>query len=284
MKYVGVYVSVLGGLVNVVICVVEIEVIVFVFFIKNQCQWCVVLFSDEIIVEFKVVCEKYYFGLGQILLYDSYLINFGYLVEEVLEKFCDVFIDEMICCQQLGLMLFNFYFGSYLQQILEEECLVCIVELINIVLVKIEGVIVVIENIVGQGSNFGFKFEYFVVIIDGVEDKFCVGVCIDICYVFVVGYDLCSVEVCEKIFVVFECIVGFQYLCGMYFNDVKSVFGSWVDCYYSLGEGNIGYDCFSWIMQDSCFDGILLILEIINLDIWVEEIVWLWVQQIVEVV
>lgn len=86
------------------------------------------------------------------------------------------------------------------------------------------------------------------VIIDGVEDKFCVGVCIDICYVFVVGYDLCILVECEKIFVDFVCIVGFKYLCGMYFNDVKSIFGSCVDCYYSFGEGNIGYDVFCWIM------------------------------------
>lgn len=85
-------------------------------------------------------------------------------------------------------------------------------------------------------------------IIDGVEDKFCVGVCIDICYVFVVGYDLCILVECEKMFVDFVCIVGFKYLCGMYFNDVKSIFGSSVDCYYSFGEGNIGYDVFCWIM------------------------------------
>lgn len=49
-------------------------------------------------------------------------------------------------------------------------------------------------------------------------------------------------------FVDFVCIVGFKYLCGMYFNDVKSIFGSSVDRYYSFGEGNIGYDVFRWIM------------------------------------
>lgn len=80
------------------------------------------------------------------------------------------------------------------------------------------------------------------------EDKFRVGVCIDICYVFVVGYDLRILVECEKIFADFVRIVGFKYLRGMYFNDAKSIFGSRVDRYYSFGEGNIGYDAFRWIM------------------------------------
>lgn len=123
-----------------------------------------------------------------------------------------------------------------------------------------------------RGSNLGFKFEHLAAIIDGVEDKSRVGVCIDTCHAFAAGYDLRSAEACEKTFAAFERIVGFQYLRGMHLNDAKSAFGSRVDRHHSLGEGNIGHDCFSWIMQDSRFDGIPLILETINPDIWAEEI------------
>ncbi|WP_250819034.1 deoxyribonuclease IV, partial [Klebsiella pneumoniae] len=158
-----------------------------------------------------------------------------------------------------------------------------IAESINIALAKTEGVTAVIENTAGQGSNLGFKFEHLAAIIDGVEDKSRVGVCIDTCHAFAAGYDLRSAEACEKTFAAFERIVGFQYLRGMHLNDAKSAFGSRVDRHHSLGEGNIGHDCFSWIMQDSRFDGIPLILETINPDIWAEEIAWLRAQQIAEV-
>ncbi|WP_153071142.1 deoxyribonuclease IV, partial [Escherichia coli] len=132
--------------------------------------------------------------------HDSYLINLGHPVEEALEKSRDAFIDEMTRCQQLGLTLLNFHPGSHLQQIPEEECLARIAESINIALAKTEGVTAVIENTAGQGSNLGFKFEHLAAIIDGVEDKSRVGVCIDTCHAFAAGYDLRSAEACEKTF------------------------------------------------------------------------------------
>lgn len=87
-----------------------------------------------------------------------------------------------------------------------------------------------------RGSNLGFKFEHLAAIIDGVEDKSRVGVCIDTCHAFAAGYDLRSAEACEKTFAAFERIVGFQYLRGMHLNDAKSAFGSRVDRHHSLGK------------------------------------------------
>ena len=228
--------------------------------------------------------KKYHYTSAQILPHDSYLINLGHPVTEALEKSRDAFIDEMQRCEQLGAFLCStFHPGSHLMQISEEDCLARIAESINIALDKTQGVTAVIENTAGQGSNLGFKFEHLAAIIDGVEDKSRVGVCIDTCHAFAAGYDLRSAEACEKTFAAFERIVGFQYLRGMHLNDAKSAFGSRVDRHHSLGEGNIGHDCFSWIMQDSRFDGIPLILETINPDIWAEEIAWLRAQQIAEV-
>ncbi|OSC49407.1 deoxyribonuclease IV, partial [Klebsiella pneumoniae] len=212
MKYVGAHVSASGGLANAAIRAAEIEATAFALFTKNQRQWRAAPLSDETIAEFKAACEKYHFGPGQILPHDSYLINLGHPVEEALEKSRDAFIDEMTRCQQLGLTLLNFHPGSHLQQIPEEECLARIAESINIALAKTEGVTAVIENTAGQGSNLGFKFEHLAAIIDGVEDKSRVGVCIDTCHAFAAGYDLRSAEACEKTFAAFERIVGFQYL------------------------------------------------------------------------
>ena len=254
MKYVGAHVSAAGGLANAAIRAAEIEATAFALFTKNQRQWRAAPLTAEVIDDFKAACEKYRYGPGQILPHDSYLINLGHPVEEALEKSREAFLDEVQRCEQLGLTLLNFHPGSHLMQIDEDACLARIAESINITLDKTKGVTAVIENTAGQGSNLGFKFEHLAAIIDGVEDKSRVGVC----------------------------IVGFKYLRGMHLNDAKSAFGSRVDRHHSLGEGNIGHDAFRFIMQDARFDGIPMVLETINPDIWAEEIAWLKAQQTAE--
>ena len=280
MKFIGAHVSAAGGVANAAVRAAEIGATAFALFTKNQRQWLAAALTGVNIDEFKAACEKHRFGPGQILPHDSYLINLGHPVAEALEKSREAFIDEMQRCEQLGLTLLNFHPGSHLMQIPEDTCLARIAESINIALDKTEGVTAVIENTAGQGSNLGFKFEHLAAIIDGVEDKSRVGVCIDTCHAFAAGYDLRGSEACEKTFAEFERIVGFQYLRGMHLNDAKSAFASRVDRHHSLGEGNIGYEAFSWIMQDARFDGIPLILETINSDIWGEEIAWLKAQQV----
>ena len=279
MKYIGAHVSASGGVANAAIRAAEIGATAFALFTKNQRQWRAAPLSTEAIDDFKAACEKYHFTPAQILPHDSYLINLGHPVDEALEKSRDAFIDELSRCQQLGLTLLNFHPGSHLMQIPEDECLARIAQSINIALAKTEGVTAVIENTAGQGSNLGFRFEHLAAIIDGVEDKSRVGVCIDTCHAFAAGYDLRSEQATAETFAEFDRVVGFKYLRGMHLNDAKSAFASRVDRHHSLGEGNIGHDAFRWIMRDARFDGIPMILETINPDIWVEEIAWLKAQQ-----
>lgn len=283
MKYVGAHVSAAGGLANAAIRAAEIEATAFALFTKNQRQWRAAALTAEVIDDFKAACEKYHYGPGQILPHDSYLINLGHPVAEALEKSREAFLDEVQRCEQLGLTLLNFHPGSHLMQIDEDACLARIAESINMTLDKTQGVTAVIENTAGQGSNLGFKFEHLAAIIDGVEDKSRVGVCIDTCHAFAAGYDLRTTEATKNTFEEFERIVGFKYLRGMHLNDAKSAFGSRVDRHHSLGEGNIGHDAFRFIMQDPRFDGIPMVLETINPDIWAEEIAWLKAQQTAEV-
>lgn len=279
MKYIGAHVSAAGGVDRAVERASELEATAFALFTKNQRQWRAAPLTDEVISAFRLACEKYHYTPAQILPHDSFLINLGHPEAEALEKSRDAFLDEMNRCQQLGLTLLNFHPGSHLQQITEDECLKRIAESINRVLDKTAGVTAVIENTAGQGSNLGFRFEHLAAIIDGVEDKSRVGVCIDTCHAFAGGYDLRSEEACVNTFAEFERIVGFQYLRGMHLNDAKSEFNSRVDRHHSLGEGNIGKAAFSWLMKDNRFDGIPLILETINADIWKDEIAWLKSEQ-----
>lgn len=279
MKYIGAHVSAAGGVDQAVQRAYELEATAFALFTKNQRQWRASPLTDEVISAFRLACEKYHYTPGQILPHDSYLINLGHPVSEALEKSREAFHDEVTRCMQLGLTLLNFHPGSHLHQISEEDCLKRIAESINIVLDKTEGVTAVIENTAGQGSNLGFRFEHLAAIIDGVEDKSRVGVCIDTCHAFAGGYDLRTEDECVKTFAEFERIVGFQYLRGMHLNDAKSEFNSRVDRHHSLGEGNIGKTVFSWLMKDVRFDGIPMILETVNPDIWKDEIAWLKSEQ-----
>ncbi|CAI0749984.1 deoxyribonuclease IV [Serratia quinivorans] len=279
MKFVGAHVSASGGVDQAVIRAHELEATAFALFTKNQRQWKAAPLPADVIDKFKSACAQYGYGPGQILPHDSYLINLGHPVTEALEKSREAFLDEMQRCEQLGLTLLNFHPGSHLMQIDEDKCLARIAESINLVLDKTSGVTAVIENTAGQGSNLGFKFEHLAAIIDGVEDKSRVGVCIDTCHAFAAGYDLRTEETCEQTFKELGEVVGFNYLRGMHLNDAKSEFGSRVDRHHSLGEGNIGKTVFSYIMRDSRFDNIPLILETVNPDIWAEEIAWLKAQQ-----
>ncbi|MGF1905350.1 MULTISPECIES: deoxyribonuclease IV [Aliivibrio] len=272
MKYIGAHVSAAGGVDQAPKRAYQIGATAFALFTKNQRQWVAKPLTKKIISDFKENCKRFGFEPSQILPHDSYLINLGAPEEEKLEKSRAAFIDEMERCEQLGLTLLNFHPGSHLKKISEDECLTLISESINLAHQAVPNVIAVIENTAGQGTNLGWKFEHLAQIISKVEDKSRVGICLDTCHTFAAGYDLSSKEACEHTFSEFERIVGFQYLRGMHINDAKIELGSRVDRHQSLGEGTIGWDCFKYIMQDDRFNGIPLVLETINPDIWKDEI------------
>jgi deoxyribonuclease-4 len=272
MKFIGAHVSAAGGVFNAPLNAVEIGATAFALFTKNQKQWKSSPLTEEVITKFKKNCQQNQFNPEQILPHDSYLINLGHPELEKLEKSRNAFIDELQRCQQLGLMYLNFHPGSHLKQLDEIDCLSRIAESINLALQQTSGVTAVIENTAGQGSNLGYRFEQLAQIIEQVEDKVRVGVCLDTCHTFVSGYDLRGAEACEKTFAEFEQIVGFKYLKGMHINDSKTPYGSRVDRHAPLGAGEIGWDCFQYIMADDRFDGIPLVLETTNSELWPQEI------------
>lgn len=270
--FVGAHVSAAGGVDQAPLRAKEIGANAFALFTKNQRQWKAKPLEAKVIADFKRKCSALGFTDQQILPHDSYLINLGHPEAEGLEKSREAFLDEMQRCEQLGIKLLNFHPGSHLNKISTSECLAKIAESINITLDQTKEVVAVIENTAGQGSNLGFEFEQLAEIIDQVEDKSRVGVCIDTCHTFVAGYDLRTKEDCERTFKQFEEIVGYQYLRAMHLNDAKTDFASKVDRHDSLGQGKIGIEAFKFIMQNSQFENIPLILETTNPEIWDQEI------------
>ncbi|MDE5611942.1 MAG: deoxyribonuclease IV, partial [Odoribacter sp.] len=248
----------------------------FALFTKNQRQWVASPYSANNVELFRERCQEYGYRAEQILPHDSYLINLGNPDKDALEKSRAAFLDEMLRCEQLGLKLLNFHPGSSLKKVSDEECLTTIAESINITLDKTKGVCAVLENTAGQGSNLGFTFEQLAYIIDQVEDKSRVGVCIDTCHTFVAGYDIKSESGFRETFEHFDTVIGFKYLKGMHLNDSKKGVGSHIDRHELIGKGELGIETFRMLMKDARFDDIPLILETPDEENWAEEIKMLY--------
>ena len=272
MKRVGAHVSAGGGVENAPLNAKKIGAKAFALFTKNQRQWKAKPLTSDNIEKFRQNCEDAGYLPEHVLPHDSYLINLGHPEKEGLEKSRDAFLDEMQRCEQLGLKLLNFHPGSHLKKIEEDACLKRIAESINIALDKTKGVSAIIENTAGQGTNMGFMFEHLATIIDNVDDKKRVGVCLDTCHTFTAGYDLRTKKAFKATMDEFEKLVGFKYLSAMHLNDSKPDLGARVDRHQSIGKGKLGVDPFRFIMNDKRFDEIPMVLETIDDTIWAEEI------------
>lgn len=274
MYYIGAHVSASGGVENAPLNAHNIGATAFALFTKNQRQWFSSPLTEESIALFKSRCAEYGFTPCQILPHDSYLINLGSPDKESLEKSRNSFIEEMHRCEQLGLDRLNFHPGSHLKKISENDCLKIIAESINIALSKTIGVTAVLENTAGQGSNLGYRFEHLRTIIDLVDDKSRVGVCIDTQHAFASGYNLLG-EDFDIVWNDFNNIIGFNFLKGMHLNDSKKELASRVDRHETLRNGLLGESPFIRILTDTRFENIPLILETPDENLWKNEIDWL---------
>lgn len=276
MKFVGAHVSASGGVFNAPINAMAIGAKAFALFTKNQKQWVAKPLDSETIDKWFENLEKSKIEPKHILPHDSYLINLGNPDSEKREKSYNAFVDEIQRCETLGLDRLNFHPGSHLKEISEDACLDLIAESMNRALDATTSVSLVIENTAGQGSNLGYKFEHLAYLIDKIEDKNRVGVCIDTCHAFTSGYDMRTREAYDKTTKEFDDIVGFKYLKGMHLNDSKPELGSRVDRHDSIGVGKIGLDTFKFIMNDDRIVDIPMVLETIDESIWAQEIALLY--------
>lgn len=276
MKYIGAHVSAEGGVSNAPIEAANIGAKSFALFTRNPSRWKSPAITPEEAELFKLNCARFGFEPQYILPHDSFLINLGSPDPQKLHLSRVAFLDEMRRCEQLGLKLLNFHPGSHMNEMEVDDCLALIATSINKTLEQTSGVKAVIETTAGQGSNLGHDFEHIAKIIDKVEDKDRVGVCVDTCHSFAAGYDMTSAEAYEKTWKTFGDVIGFQYLSGMHLNDSKKGLGSHVDRHETIGNGALGNDFFTMLMNDPRMDNIPLILETPDPEIWQQEIAWLY--------
>ena len=270
--YIGPHVSASGGVEYAPLNAAAVGATAFALFTKNQRQWSAPPLSAQSITLFKERCRQYGFTPDFILPHDSYLINPGHPDPDALHKSRLALLDEMQRCQQLGLKMLNFHPGGHLNLASVEECLHIVADSINFVLERTQGVTAVIENTSGQGTNVGFAFWHLAAIIEQVNDKSRVGVCMDTCHTFTAGYDLADAIQYNAVWNEFDQIIGFKYLKAIHLNDSKKALGTRVDRHENIGKGFLGAPFFERFMRDERFAHIPLILETPDDSLWADEI------------
>lgn len=261
MKYLGAHVTTAGGVENALLHADRIKAAGFAIFTRNQRRWEAQDLSSKSVRLFKQRMNEYGYTEDQVLPHNSYLINLSQPDPDKRSKSFEVFIDELQRVRLLGLKYLNFHPGSTVGLISREEAIGLIAEAMNRAHKIVPGTVQVLETTSGQKNKIGCCFEELAAIIEQVEVKSLVGVCIDTCHIYAAGYDISTAEGWERTMSEFDRLIGLEYLLGMHLNDSAGVLGSHIDRHANIGAGEIGLEGFRAIMNDPRLDGIPMILE-----------------------
>lgn len=272
MYFIGPHVSIGGGVANAPRNAKALGATGFGMFVKNQRQWTAAPYAAADVEEFKAQMAADGYTAAQVMPHAGYLINLANPDEEAHAKSMGSLLDELRRCMALGLDKLNFHPGSHLRLISPQEACGRVARSINAALAETSGVTLVIENTAGSGGNLGSVFEEIRAIIDGVDDRRRVGVCLDTMHTFGAGFDIRTRDGFLKTMEHFDKIVGMGYLRGLHLNDSKVEFNSHKDRHESLGAGFLGIEVFRCIMADARFENMPLVLETPNEEIWAQEI------------
>lgn len=268
---IGAHTSGSKGLWNAILHGTQIGATCIQMFTSNQRQWQGKEVTEDIAKKFQSTMKQS--NISHVMSHGSYLVNLASSDEQVRMKSRQVFKEELIRCQKLGVTYLNFHPGSHLKRdpkIAMDNIIEAILELED--LVKQGPTQLVFESTAGQGTNLGYKFEELRYLVDGIKDKIDIGICLDTCHMFAAGYDIRDAESFEKTFEAFDNIVGLKYLVAFHVNDSKSPLGSRVDRHEKLGYGYIGWKAFEILMQHPKTKHIPKYLETPDSDVWKEEI------------
>jgi len=261
MKHlIGAHIFVNGGVDSAITKAEEFGFTAIQIFTRNNNRWTSKPLSDKEINAFKEKLASS--NIKVVVSHDSYLINLCAVDPENLEKSRLAFKDELDRCEQLGIPYLNFHPGSH-GGAGEDEGIRLIAESLNLLHKQTKGYKVksMLEATAGQGNALGYKFEQLAKIIELVEEKERMCVCIDTAHIFAAGYNIKDPKEYKKVMKNFDDIIGLDLLKCIHMNDSKKPLGSRVDRHDHIGKGEIGLDGFSNIMNDKRLKDVALILE-----------------------
>lgn len=207
---------------------------------------------------------------GKIVAHAPYTLNACAAKEELREFARQAMEDDLRRMEWTPGNYYNFHPGSHVGQG-SETGVQKIAEILNAVLSEEQSTIVLLETMAGKGSEVGRNFEELRSILDLVEKKDKMGVCMDTCHVWDAGYDI--VNDLDGVLEEFDAIIGLEWLKAVHLNDSMNGLGSHKDRHAKIGEGQIGTEALVNVICHPALDGKPFILETPNDDEgWAREI------------
>ncbi|TDZ23692.1 DNA-(apurinic or apyrimidinic site) lyase 1 [Colletotrichum orbiculare MAFF 240422] len=258
--YIGAHVSG-AGVQNSIQNAVNIGANSFALFLKSQRKWESPPLAADAKGQFLSFSKLHnYDAAAHVLPHGSYLVNLAQADAAKAKQAYTSFLDDLQRCEQLGVRLYNFHPGNTGGESREEAC-GRIANQLNAAHKATKSVVTVLENMAGAGNVIGTKFEDLSEIIDKVEDKDRVGVCIDTCHAFAAGYDLRTPDKFEETMKEFDEVVGTKYLKAFHLNDSKAPFDSHRDLHANIGTGFLGLRAFHTLVNNELFQDMPMVLE-----------------------
>ena len=212
-------------------------------------------------------------NFAKILAHAPYTLNACAEKEYVREFAFNTMLDDLKRMEYVPDNLYNFHPGSHVGQGVDKG-IEMISDLLNSIMWKDQTTTVLLETMSGKGSEVGSKFEELREIIDRVELKEKMGVCLDTCHVYDGGYDI--VNDLDGVLTQFDKIIGLDRLKAIHINDSKNPFASHKDRHEKIGDGSIGSEAFERIINHPALRGLPFYLETPNeLDGYAREIAFL---------
>lgn len=218
--------------------------------------------------KFLAIAEENHFG--KIVAHAPYTMNACAAKEDLRDFAREIMADDMKRMEATPGNYYNFHPGSHVGQGVETG-IQKIAEILNDVLTDEQSTTVLLETMAGKGSEVGGRFEEIRAIMDLVEKKEKLGVCLDTCHVWDAGYDI--VNHLDEVLEEFDHIIGLSNLKAIHLNDSMNGLGSHKDRHAKIGQGEIGLEALSAVTRHPALKGIPFILETPNDDAgWAEEI------------
>jgi len=256
----GAHMSTSGGVYSAFARGVSIGCTTMQVFVKNNNRWQARPYTDADIENYKT--EEAKARVAPVVAHAAYLINLCAPDLTILKKSRTAFADELTRCEALGIKALIVHPGAHMGAG-ESPGIKRIAESLNLAHRQTSGfsVLSALESTAGQGSALGYRFEHLRDIIDRIEEKDRMAVCLDTCHLLAAGYDIRTQGGWEKTIGEFVDVVGIHRLVAVHVNDSKKELGSRVDRHEHIGRGKIGLEGFRALMNDPRLVDVPKILE-----------------------
>ncbi len=188
-------------------------------------------------------------NLSPLFLHLPYLPNVASKESKFYSRSIDSIVTDLERAEQLGAPYLIIHIGHRMESS-EDEAIEAVAWAINQAFDRVRNsIVLLLENTAGQGTEIGYEFGQIKKIIEGVEERDRIGICLDTAHSFEAGYDLSNKDGIERTLESFDQTIGLKRLHLLHLNDSKTPLGSRKDRHWHIGEGYIGIEGFRYLVN-----------------------------------